>query len=46
MDDYISGFPSDVQKILQKIRMTIKKAAPGAEETIKYGIPTFTLTAT
>lgn len=43
MDDYIAGFPSDVQKILQKIRMTIKKAAPGAEETIKYGIPTFTL---
>jgi len=28
---------------LQKIRATIRKAAPNAEETINYGIPTFTL---
>jgi uncharacterized protein YdhG (YjbR/CyaY superfamily) len=32
-----------VQKILKQIRTTIKKAAPGAEEAIKYGIPTFVL---
>lgn len=32
-----------MQKILRKIRMTIRKAAPGAEETISYQIPTFTL---
>ena len=43
MDEYIAGFPSDVQAILEKIRMTIRKAAPAAEETIKYQIPTFTL---
>lgn len=43
MDEYIAGFPSDVQTILEKIRMTIRKAAPTAEETIKYQIPTFTL---
>jgi uncharacterized protein YdhG (YjbR/CyaY superfamily) len=43
IDEYIAGFPSDVQEILQKIRKTIKKAAPDAEETIKYGMPTFTL---
>ena len=43
IDDYIAGFPDDVQVILQKIRMTIKKAAPNAEETIKYQMPTFTL---
>jgi uncharacterized protein YdhG (YjbR/CyaY superfamily) len=43
IDEYIAGFPSDVQTILEKIRMTIRKAAPGAEETIKYQIPTFTL---
>ena len=42
MDEYIAGFPNDVQEILQKIRMTIRKAAPDAEETIKYQIPTFT----
>lgn len=43
IDEYISGFPPDVQKILKKIRMTIRKAAPGAEETIKYRMPTFLL---
>ena len=42
IDDYISGFPTDVQEILEKIRMTIRKAAPDAEETIKYQMPTFT----
>ncbi len=43
IDEYIAGFPRDVQEILEKIRMTIRKAAPDAEETIKYQMPTFTL---
>jgi uncharacterized protein YdhG (YjbR/CyaY superfamily) len=43
IDDYIAGFPEDTQAILQKMRETIKKAAPEAEETINYQIPTFTL---
>jgi uncharacterized protein YdhG (YjbR/CyaY superfamily) len=43
IDQYIAGFPQDVQEVLQKIRMTVRKAAPDAEETIKYGMPTFTL---
>jgi uncharacterized protein YdhG (YjbR/CyaY superfamily) len=43
MDKYIAGFPKDVQAILEKLRKTIQKAAPKAEETINYGIPTFTL---
>jgi uncharacterized protein YdhG (YjbR/CyaY superfamily) len=43
IDEYIAGFPPDVQEILEKIRVTIRKAAPAAEETIKYQIPTFTL---
>ena len=43
IDEYIAGFPSDIQKILAKIRSTIKKAAPGAEEKISYQMPTFTL---
>jgi uncharacterized protein YdhG (YjbR/CyaY superfamily) len=43
IDEYIAGFPKDVQAILQKIRATIRKAAPDAEEAIKYQIPTFTL---
>lgn len=43
IDEYIAGFPKDVQEILEQIRATIKKAAPDAEETISYSIPTFTL---
>ena len=43
INDYIAGFPKDVQKILEQVRATIKKAAPKAEETISYGIPTFKL---
>ena len=43
IDEYIAGFPRDVQKILKQIRTTIKKVAPDAEEAIKYGIPTFVL---
>lgn len=43
IDTYIAGFPNAVREILEKIRMTVRKAAPGAEETIKYQIPTFTL---
>ena len=43
IDEYIAGFPTEVQKILKKIRVTIRKAAPDAEETISYQMPTFTL---
>lgn len=43
IDEYIAGFPKDIQKLLEQIRLTIKKAAPEAEETISYAIPTFTL---
>lgn len=39
IDDYISGFPPEIQKILQQIRATIKKAAPQATETISYSMP-------
>ncbi|PYV41552.1 MAG: hypothetical protein DMG06_16705 [Acidobacteria bacterium] len=43
IDEYIKTFPEDVQRILEKIRQTIKKAAPAAEEAISYQIPTFKL---
>ncbi len=39
IDDYISGFPKDVQNRLQQIRATIQKAAPQAEEAMGYGVP-------
>jgi uncharacterized protein YdhG (YjbR/CyaY superfamily) len=43
IDDYVDRFPKEVQQLLEKMRLTIKKAAPKAKETISYGIPTFTL---
>ncbi|MHB2035218.1 MAG: iron chaperone [Nitrososphaerales archaeon] len=43
IDEYIASFPKNVQSILQKMRQTIQKAAPEAEETISYQIPTFKL---
>lgn len=43
IDAYIAGFPPDVQERLETIRAAIRKAAPGAEEAIKYAIPTFVL---
>jgi predicted acetyltransferase/uncharacterized protein YdhG (YjbR/CyaY superfamily) len=43
VDRYIAQFPKDVQIPLQKVRRTIRAAAPGAEETIKYRMPTFVL---
>ena len=43
IDEYISGFPEKVQDVLHKVRETIRKSAPDAEETINYQIPTFRL---
>ena len=43
IDSYIASFPKETQNILEQLRTTIRKAAPEAEETINYGIPTFTL---
>lgn len=41
IDDYINAFPSETKRILQKIRETVREAAPEATESINYGIPTF-----
>jgi len=43
IDEYIARFPKDVQGILKKIRITIRKAAPESEEIISYQIPAFLL---
>ncbi len=43
IDDYIAGFPADVQRVLQRVRKTIRAAVPDAEEAISYRIPTFNL---
>jgi uncharacterized protein YdhG (YjbR/CyaY superfamily) len=43
IDEYISGFPLDIQEILEKVRATIREAAPEAVEAISYQMPTFRL---
>ena len=43
IDDYIKTFPEDIQRILSKMRETVRKAAPEATEAISYGMPTFRL---
>ena len=43
IDEYIETFPEEVQSILEKMRQTIRRAAPEAEEAISYQIPTFKL---
>jgi uncharacterized protein YdhG (YjbR/CyaY superfamily) len=43
VDDYIGSFPAEVQTILQAARETIHAAAPDLQESISYGIPTFSV---
>lgn len=43
IDEYIAGFPTETQKVLEQVRAIIKKEAPDAEETISYAIPAFNL---
>ncbi len=46
IDEYINFFPEDVQDKLKKLRSTIRKAAPNAEEKISYQMPVFALMVT
>jgi len=43
VNEYIKSFPIEVQIILEKIRRTIREAAPQAEETISYHMPAYKL---
>lgn len=43
VDEYIANFSGKQQEYLEKARITILKALPGAKEKISYGIPTFEL---
>jgi uncharacterized protein YdhG (YjbR/CyaY superfamily) len=43
IDEYIAGFPQDIRECLEKIRATIRVAAPESEEKISYQMPTFAL---
>jgi len=43
IDEYITSFPPETSEILEKIRMTIKDAAPDSMEVISYQMPAFKL---
>lgn len=43
VDEYMNAFPEHIQQILEKMRQTIRKAAPEAFEGISYQMPTFKL---
>ena len=41
VDQYIEGFPPEVRKKLEELRRIVREEAPGAEEGISYGMPTY-----
>jgi uncharacterized protein YdhG (YjbR/CyaY superfamily) len=41
IDEYIAGFPEEIQVMLKQIRQTIQQAAPEAQEGISYGMPAY-----
>lgn len=43
VDEYLATYPEEVQAILQRVRSTIRKALPEAEEVISYQIPAYKL---
>ena len=43
VEEYITTHPEQVQSILRRVRSTIRKAVPGAEEVISYQIPAYIL---
>lgn len=43
IDEYLAALSDDQRAALDKLRKTIRAAAPGAEECISYGLPAFRL---
>ena len=41
VEDYLAALPEDQRAALEKLRKTIKAAAPEATETISYQMPAF-----
>jgi len=43
VNEYIASFPKEIQQILKTVRAIIIESAPGAEESISYGMPAYKL---
>lgn len=41
VDAYLAGVPEPTRSTLERVRKSIRAAAPKAEEVISYGIPTY-----
>jgi uncharacterized protein YdhG (YjbR/CyaY superfamily) len=41
VDEYLGGLPSETRAALERLRATIRAAAPDATEVISYRVPTF-----
>ncbi len=39
VDEYIRAAPAGTRSLLRKVRAAIRRAAPGADESISYGLP-------
>ncbi len=39
VDQYVASFPPPVQEVLAELRRTIRRAAPGSDESIRYNMP-------
>ncbi|MDR1918785.1 MAG: DUF1801 domain-containing protein [Tannerellaceae bacterium] len=43
VDEYIAGFPENVQVLLRQVRALIRQVAPAATEGIGWGMPAYKL---
>jgi uncharacterized protein YdhG (YjbR/CyaY superfamily) len=43
VDEYMASLPEAAQAVLGRVRSTLRRAVPGAEETISYQMPTYKL---
>lgn len=43
VEEYISKAPDELKELIKKVRATIQKAVPDADETISYGMPAYSM---
>lgn len=39
VDAYVAGFPDGIREVLEQVRDALRRAVPGGEEKIRYGMP-------
>ncbi|MFC3805179.1 iron chaperone [Terrabacter sp. MAHUQ-38] len=39
IDDYVAGFPDGPREVLEQVCEALRRAVPGGEEKIRYGMP-------